>query len=93
MIYKYKEGYWETKDHRIIKISNMDTSHIRNTINYLKRHRDFYDEEYFVGWTCDGDGDGQIYDYVDNFELVDKKIEELKEELNKRKDAKYGMVF
>ena len=84
MSYPYEKDWWETKDHRKIKISDMETSHIKNTIIFLKRKHDFYDEGYFVGWTGDGDGDGQIYDYIDNSDLVDKKIEELEYELNKR---------
>ena len=84
MNYPYKKGYWETKDHRLLKIEDMETSHIENTIKYLKRNDNFYDETYFVGWTCDGDGDGQIYDYIDNSYLIDKKIDELEYELNKR---------
>lgn len=84
MSYPYKQGYWETKDHRKIKICDMETSHIENTIKYLKKHTDFYGKTYFAGWTCDGDGDGQIYDYIDNSDLVYKKIQELEYELNKR---------
>ena len=65
MNYPYKKGWWETKDHKKIKIEDMETSHIENTIKYLKRNNNFYDETYFVGWTGDGDGDGQIYDYIE----------------------------
>ena len=78
MGYPYKQGYWETKDHRKIKICNMETSHIENTINFLKKHKDFYDE----GGGCAWDSDS--YWYEDNSHLVDKKIEELENELNKR---------
>ena len=84
MKYSYNEDWWETKYDKKIKISDMETSHIENTINFLKKHHDFYDETYFVGWTGDGDGDGQICDYIDNSDLVYKKIEELEYELNKR---------
>lgn len=44
MNYTYKQGYWETKDHRLLKIEDMETSHIENTIKYLQRNSDFYDE-------------------------------------------------
>ena len=77
MDYPYKKDYWETKDHKIMKINDMETSHIKNTINYLKKHTDFYDE-------CYGDFLYESYDYEDNSELVYKKIEELENELNRR---------
>lgn len=78
MNYDYKEGWWETANHRKIKISDMETSHIKSTIRYLQRHSDFYDEcfgDYWYG-----------YDYIDNSHLVKKKIEELQYELNKRRN-------
>lgn len=78
MNYPYKQGYWETKDHREMKISDMETSHIENTIKYLKKYPDFYDEG--GGFAFDIDS----YWYEDNSHLVDKKIEELEYELNKR---------
>lgn len=76
MDYPYEKDWWETKDHRKIKICDMETSHIKNTINYLKRHTDFYD-------VCFGDN-WYGYEYENNSHLVDKKIEELEYELNKR---------
>ena len=80
MEYSYKKDWWETKDHKKIKIADMETSHIENTINFLKKHPDFYDE-----------GGGDYWDigswwYEDNSHLVDKKIEELQYELDKRKE-------
>ena len=42
--YPFKSRCWETKDHHIIKISDMETSHIENAINFLERTKDFYDE-------------------------------------------------
>lgn len=80
MKYSYKKNWWETKDHKKIKISDMETSHIENTIKYLQKHEDFYDT--FVHDIFDGD----IYDYEDNSHLVDKKIEELQYELDRRKE-------
>lgn len=76
--YPFKSRCWETKDHHIIKISDMETSHIENTINFLQRTKDFYDEG-GIEW---GDPDTLYYD--DNSYLVDIKIKELKEELQKR---------
>ena len=82
MNYSYKQGYWETKDHRVLKIEDMETSHIENTIKYLQRHSDFYDEGGGDCWDIDS------WWYEDNSELVDKKIEELQYELDKRKEVK-----
>lgn len=78
-MYEYKKGYWETKDHKVIKICDMETSHIENTIKFLEKHTDFYDEYYGIA------NDWDSYDYEDNSHLVDKKIEELQEELDRRK--------
>lgn len=36
MEYPYKKDWWETKDHKEIKISDMETSHIENAIKFLK---------------------------------------------------------
>lgn len=83
MEYHYKKGWWETKDHIKIKISDMETSHIENTIKYLQRHPDFYDEEYGF---YDYDKGEAFYDYDDNSYLVEKKIEELENELDIRKE-------
>ena len=46
MEYYYKKDWWETKDHKEIKISDMETSHIENAIKFLKKRHNFYDEEY-----------------------------------------------
>ena len=81
MGYTYKKGYWETKDHKIIKIKDMETSHIENTIKLLKRNPKFYDEEYYGG-DC---FEEYFYDYIDNSKLVEEKIEELELELRLRK--------
>lgn len=81
MGYTYKKGYWETKDHKRIKIKDMETSHIENTIKLLKRNPTFYDEEY-CGGNCPEE---YFYDYIDNSKLVEDKIEELELELRLRK--------
>lgn len=80
MGYTYKEGWWETKDHRWIKIKDMETSHIENTIIFLKRNPKFYDEEYGGIWDSD-----VFYDYENNSHLVDNKIDELELELRLRR--------
>lgn len=82
MEYDYKKGWWETKDHKKVKIKDMETLHITNTINFLKKHPMFYDEEY--GYVGD-EADDMFYDYIDNSKLVIKKIEELELELRLRK--------
>lgn len=64
----YDRGYWTTKDDRRLKIELMETSHIKNTINLLKRNinkLEDYEKEY----------------YEDYFEF---KINELEYELKKR---------
>lgn len=71
----YKEDYWCTKEGKYIRICDMETKHIINTIKYLERHTDFYD-------VYSGDYDG--FDYDDNSELVYRKIDELKYELDRR---------
>ena len=83
MKYPYKKDWWETKDHKKIKISDMEASHIENTIKFLKKHNDFYDEEYgFYDYD-----DGEVFcGYENNSYLVDKKIEELQYELDKRRE-------
>lgn len=67
----YDRGYWTTKDDRRLKIELMETSHIRNTINLLKRNinklEDLEDYESKL--------------YKDYWEF---KINELEKELNKR---------
>ena len=83
MGYPYKQGYWETKDHRLLKIEDMETSHIENTIKFLKKHHNFYDEEYGF---YDYDDSEAFYNYDDNSYLVNKKIEELQYELDKRRE-------
>ena len=82
MEYEYKKGWWETKDHQKIKISDMETSHIKNTINYLKKKPYFYDEVYGGGnWFEADDYDGEVIEHKD---LVEKKIKELENELKLR---------
>lgn len=87
MNYIYKKGWWETKDHKMLKIKDMETSHIENTIKFLKKRPNFYDEEYgYAGFEIDD----FFYDYIDNSNLVEQKIEELEFELRLRKIEKVG---
>lgn len=78
MIKPYIKGKWITKYDEELNIKDMETSHIKNTINYLKRNSDFYDE--IGGVWCDPD----TFYYEDNEELVERKIEELENELKRR---------
>lgn len=85
MEYSYKKDWWETKDHKKIKISDMETSHIKNTIKYLQKNPQFYDE-YYESYEFDC---GEAYYYCkNNSHLVNKKIKELRYELDKRKENK-----
>lgn len=83
MNYQYKENWWETSKHKKIKISDMETPHIENTIKYLQRNPDFYNDYYE---NYDFDCGEMSYYYENNSYLVDKKIEELQYELDKRKE-------
>lgn len=85
MEYSYEKGWWETKDHQKMKISDMETSHIKNTINYLKRNTKFYDKVINCGYASDNDY--IEYEYIDNSHLVDKKIKELEYELKRREET------
>ena len=84
---EYKKGYWITQFGDVIKISNMSTNHIRNTIGYLESHRDFYDIATMV-LPYDIDS----FDYEDNSHLVDEKIKELKEELKNRDIYEFNRI-
>ena len=68
-IIDYNRGYWETKDHKTLKIELMETSHIKNCINLLKRNLQKLDE------------DELDYHYRDYFNF---KIDEFEKELKKR---------
>lgn len=54
----------------------METSHIENTIKYLQKHKDFYDDCFGDNWFG--------YEYINNSHLVKKKIKELQDELDRR---------
>lgn len=64
----YDKGYWTTKDGRNLKIELMETSHIKNTINLLKRN------------ITKLVGEEKDY-YIDYFNF---KINEFEKELKKR---------
>ena len=67
-IIDYNRGYWETKDGRNLKIELMETSHIKNCINLLKRNLQKLDEDEL--------------DYYSDY--LDFKIDEFEKESKKR---------
>ena len=77
-MFSYIKNHWETKEHKKIRIEDMETSHIKNVIRFLKNNLDFYDDGGGYPWDIDSMW------YEDNSELVYKKIGELEEELNRR---------
>ena len=83
--YTYIKDKWETKDHKIINISDMTIEHIENTIKFLKKRPDFYDVEYIENGI---DIEECFYDKHYGQKEVAKKIEELELELRlKRLEA------
>lgn len=82
--------YWKTKDGRKIKIVDMTTSHITNSINLLKRVHARYIQE--TPYPVFNGEMAQFYadrDWLDLVQSTPKEmfpvIEELEEELKKRK--------
>lgn len=76
----YDEGYWTTKDGKRLSIREMETSHIKNTINMLKRNirtmdkefKDFY-EDYFNFKIDELEKELRIRDVYLRHKLEDKK--------------------
>lgn len=64
----YNRRYWTTRDGRNLKIETMETSHIKNTINLLKRNIEKLDED-----------EKNVYENYFKF-----KINEFEQELQKR---------
>ena len=83
--YTYIKDKWETKDHKIINISDMTIEHLENTIKFLEKRPDFYDIEYIENGV---DIEECFYDKYYGQKEVAKKIEELELELRlKRLEA------
>lgn len=78
-----KSEIWRTKDGREIQIKDMTTQHIKNCIKALKEDKIKVGITTDVGYTCDGDGDGIIYDFID---YRKEYIEEFENELKRRND-------
>lgn len=64
----YDKGYWTIKDGKRLNIREMETSHIKNTINMLKRSIKTMDKDF--------------KDYYEDY--FNFKIDELEEELRVR---------
>lgn len=80
-----KLGIWRTKDGKEIQIKNMTTQHIKNCIKALKDDKIQVGKTIDIGYTCDGDGDGRIYDFID---CRKEYIEEFENELKRRNDER-----
>lgn len=74
---------WRTKNGTEIEIKNMTTNHIKNCIKAIKEERIVIGENIDVGYTCDGDGDGITYAWLDNGDIYIRAFEE---ELKRRKE-------
>lgn len=85
--YTYIKDKWETKDHRIINISDMTIEHLENTIKFLKKRPDFYDIECIENGV---DIEECFYDKYDGSKNVTNKIKELEMELRLKKLEKEG---
>ena len=74
---------WKTKNGTEIDIKNMTTNHIKNCIKAIKEERIVIGENVDIGYTCDGDGDGITYVWLDNGDIYIKAFEE---ELKRRNE-------
>lgn len=74
---------WTTKNGDEIEVRDMTTQHIKNCIKAIKEKRIVIGKNVDVGYTCDGDGDGIIYDWLDNGDIYIKAFEE---ELKRRNE-------
>lgn len=76
--------YWTTREMKEIPIKKMTINHIQNCIKAIEQGRIKCRREVFVGYTCDGDGDVKIYDYID---IKEEILESFKNELKRRKNV------
>lgn len=62
---------WKTKDDRVLKIKDMSSSHISNTINFIKKNRNSYIQKF---------GESKVNDYLYSFkqEIRFRKLNRLK---------------
>lgn len=78
--------YWTTKNGAKIPIKDMTTDHIKNCIKALKEKRIVAGRRVNIDYTCDGDGDGVIYDFIDDSNDYIKEFEKELERRETRKD-------
>lgn len=73
-------GLWKTRDGRLLKISEMETLHIQNTINFLKS------KGYFSSKDIDDilNQDSPDHGFWDECLFSCSKLDELQEELENR---------
>ena len=76
-----KYDYWRTKDGKEIAIKDMTTEHIKNCIKALQEDRITIGYTISIGYTADGDGDGEMFEFIN---CADDYIEAFKEELLNR---------
>lgn len=39
---------WKTADGRVLKVTDMDNAHIKNTVKWLERNEEFYFSDLFI---------------------------------------------
>lgn len=78
---------WKTKNGDKILIKDMTTEHIKNCIKALEEERITVGESVDIGYTCDSDGDGIMYEFIDHSEDY---IKAFKDELARRNN--YGRI-
>ena len=74
---------WTTKNGDKIEVRDMTTQHIKNCIKAIKEKRIIIGKNVDIGYTCDGDGDGIIYQWLDSGDIYIRAFEE---ELKRRKE-------
>ncbi len=81
-------GLWKTRDGRLLKISEMETSHIQNTINLLKS------KGYFSSEDVDNilNQDSPDHGFWDGCLFPCYKLDELQEELDSRNKVQVEMT-
>lgn len=76
----YEKGYWKTKDGRILKIKDMETSHLKNVVRLLDKDIDRISDQIQHGGLCDEEDSVYTWD-IKNFQ---DKRKEIKNELLQR---------